>query len=84
MFHSVRWRLVLYFLLVGLAAALTVGSVTLLIANSYFRQQEIDFLTRNADEIAYDVRPVLERENQVDGQVVSTILAIMEIAGITY
>ncbi len=62
MLHSVRLRLILSFLLVGLAAALTVGLVTLLIANSYFRQQEIESLTRNADEIASHVRSILERE----------------------
>jgi two-component system sensor histidine kinase BaeS len=59
-FRSVRLQLVLSYLLVGLVAALAVGLVTLLIARSHFRQQEIDFLTRNADAIARDVRPILE------------------------
>ena len=55
MFHSVRARLVISYLLVGLVAALGVGLVTYLIASSYFRGQEINYLTRNADEIALDV-----------------------------
>ena len=59
MFHSVRARLVLSYLLVGLVAALGVGLVTYLIASSYFRGQEIDYLTRNADEIALRIRPIL-------------------------
>lgn len=61
MFRSVRLQLVLSYLLVGLVAALAVGLVTLLIAKSHFHQQEIDFLTRNADAIARDVRPILEQ-----------------------
>jgi signal transduction histidine kinase len=67
-FRSVRLQLVLSYLLVGLVAALAVGLVTLLIARSHFRQQEIDFLTRNADAIARDVRPILEETNSQSGE----------------
>jgi signal transduction histidine kinase len=67
-FRSVRLQLVLSYLLVGLVAALAVGLVTLLIARSHFRQQEIDFLTRNADAIARDVRPILEETDSRLGE----------------
>ncbi len=62
MFRTVRGRLVLSYLLVGLVAALGVGLVTYLIASSYFRGQEIEYLTRNASEIAVRVGSIMESQ----------------------
>lgn len=64
MLHSVRTRLVLSYLLVGVTAALAVGLITYLIADTYFRQREAEYLRNSAAEIADDVRPVLQLRDE--------------------
>ncbi len=48
---SVRWRLPLSYAAIALLAALALGLVLLTTLRGYYRQQELDYLTRNAQAI---------------------------------
>ena len=53
---SIRWRLPLSYAAIALLAALSLGSVMLLVLNSYYARQERDYLLGNAQAI----QPIVE------------------------
>jgi len=59
MFRSIRWRLVAsYMLLAGLAVGLVAG-LALSLIQRHARQQEVDYLTANAQVVARQAAPLL-------------------------
>lgn len=55
--HSIRWRLPLSYAAIALLAALSLGSVMLLVLNRYYSDLERDYLTGNAQAL----QPVVEQ-----------------------
>lgn len=55
--HSIRWRLPFSYAAVALLAALSLGSVMLLVLNSYYTGLERDYLTGNAQAL----QPIVEQ-----------------------
>lgn len=60
--NSIRWRLPASYGVIALLAALSLGSVMLLVLKSYYAQQEQDYLLRNA----LALQPIIERALQSD------------------
>lgn len=58
--HSIRWRLPLSYAAIALLAALALGSVMLLVLNSYYTGMERDYLTDNARGFQPMVEKVLK------------------------
>jgi len=71
---SIRWRLPASYGVIALLAALSLGSVMLLVLRSYYAQQEQDYLLRNALALQPMLEEVLQSElqegslqDQIDG-----------------
>jgi len=71
---SIRWRLPASYGVIALLAALSLGSVMLLVLRSYYAQQEQDYLLRNALALQPMFEQVLQSElqegplqDQIDG-----------------
>ncbi|MCI0550435.1 MAG: HAMP domain-containing histidine kinase [Anaerolineae bacterium] len=62
--NSIRWRLPVSYGVVALLAALSLGSVMLLVLRSYYAQQEQDYLLRNALALQPILEEVLQSEPQ--------------------
>jgi len=65
--NSVRWRLPASYAVIALVAALSLGSVMLLVLRDYYANQEREYLYGNADAL----RPILEQLLQSDPHEVS-------------
>lgn len=63
LFYSIRWRLILSYTLLTLLTVSAVGFLTLSLMRRYLDAQENDYLTANADAIAYQAQPFLEIES---------------------
>jgi len=61
---SIRWRLPASYGVIALLAALSLGSVMLLVLRSYYAQQEQDYLLRNALALQPMLEEVLQSEPQ--------------------
>jgi signal transduction histidine kinase len=61
-FKSIRWRLPLSYAAIALLAALSLGSVMLLVLNGYYARQERDYLLGNAQAL----QPMVENALQTD------------------
>ncbi len=57
---SVRWRLPLSYAAIALLAALALGFVLLTTLRGYYRQQELDYLTNNAEAVGSAITRLLE------------------------
>jgi signal transduction histidine kinase len=57
---SVRWRLPLSYAAIALLAALALGLVLLATLRGYYRQQELDYLTNNAQAMGSSVARLME------------------------
>jgi signal transduction histidine kinase len=64
-FSSIRWRLVASYSLIALLTVSLVGVLALSLVSRYVRQQQMDYLTSNAQAIAHQalplMRPVIQR-----------------------
>jgi two-component system sensor histidine kinase BaeS len=60
MFNSIRWRLVISYMLLTLMIVSAVGLLALVAVQRYAEQQEIASLTANAETIARQAAPLLE------------------------
>jgi signal transduction histidine kinase len=56
---SIRWRLPLSYALIALLTTLALGAVLLISLQRYYRQQELDYLTSNAQAISFTLAPLL-------------------------
>lgn len=59
---SIRWRLPLSYAAIALLTTLALGAVLLAPLRRYYRQQELDYLTGNAQAISQTLAPLLEAE----------------------
>jgi signal transduction histidine kinase len=59
MFHSIRWRLVLSYVLLTLLTVTVVGVLALALIERYVRQQETEHLTANAGAVARQASPLI-------------------------
>lgn len=59
MFHSIRWRLVLSYLLLVLLILATVGAVILRLVTDHAERQEQEYLTANAEAVASQASSLL-------------------------
>lgn len=59
---SLRRRLPLSYAAIALLATLSLGAVLFLILRSFYQQQELDYLTNNAQAISRTVQPLLETQ----------------------
>lgn len=57
---SIRWRLPMSYAAIALVAALSLGLVLLTILQTFYRQQELDYLTDNAQAISATLAPLVE------------------------
>jgi two-component system OmpR family sensor kinase len=66
MFHSIRWRLVLSYVLLTLLTVGVVGVLALSLVKRYVGQQEVEHLTANAEAVARQavalIRPVVRQD----------------------
>lgn len=60
--NSIRWRLPISYALIAFLAALTLGSVMLLVLREYYANQEREYLLNNATAL----KPILEQALQSD------------------
>ncbi len=60
MFRSIRWRLVASYVLITLLTVSLVGVLTLSLVRRYVRQQEMAYLTANAQAIARRALPLMQ------------------------
>lgn len=60
--NSIRWRLPASYAFIALVAALSLGSVMILVLQNYYAQQERNYLTNNA----FALQPILEEVLQSD------------------
>jgi signal transduction histidine kinase len=60
MFRSIRWRLVLSYVLLTLLTVGLVGVLALSLIKRYVAQQERDYLTANADAVARQALPLMQ------------------------
>lgn len=58
-FHSIRWRLVASYVLLTLLTTSLVGILALSLVKQYIEQQEIIYLTANAEAIAQQAMPLI-------------------------
>ena len=58
--NSIRWRLPLSYAAIALLAVLSLGFVLLTILQNFYRQQELDYLTNNAQTISATLAPLVE------------------------
>ena len=56
---SIRWRLPLSYALMALLTALALGTILLLILQSYYQQREIRYLQNYAQALTREIRPLL-------------------------
>jgi signal transduction histidine kinase len=69
MFHSIRWRLLTSYVLLTLLAVCAVGILAMWAVRYYVQQQEIRYLTANAETIARQAQPLIlagERRAELD------------------
>ncbi|MEM7028360.1 MAG: HAMP domain-containing sensor histidine kinase, partial [Chloroflexota bacterium] len=59
-FQSIRWRLVASYVILTLLAVSLVGLLALSLAKQYIEQQEVEFLTANAEAVAHQAEPFLQ------------------------
>ncbi|MFB0536495.1 MAG: ATP-binding protein [Anaerolineae bacterium] len=59
MFRSIRWRLVLSYVLLTLLTVSLVGVLALSLVKRYVRQQEVEHLTTNAEAVARQAAPLM-------------------------
>lgn len=60
MLRSIRWRLVASYVLITLLTVSLVGLLTLTLVRRHIRQQEMDYLTANAQTIARQALPLMQ------------------------
>ena len=60
---SIRWRLPLSYAAIALFTTVALGLILLAALRSYYRQQELAYLTGNAQAIGTTLAPLLERED---------------------
>lgn len=61
--NSIRWRLPLSYAAIALLAALSLGSIMLLVLNSYYASQEREYLTANAEALQPFVVRILQSQS---------------------
>jgi signal transduction histidine kinase len=59
MFRSIRWRLITSYVLLTLLAVSIMGLIAMVAVKRYVEQQEINYLTENAETIAREALPLM-------------------------
>ncbi|MEM7342621.1 MAG: HAMP domain-containing sensor histidine kinase [Chloroflexota bacterium] len=64
--NSIRWRLPLSYAVLALLTSLVLGVLLLVMLQRYYRQQELDYLTHNAQSMSRYIVPWLETNHSIE------------------